>query len=319
MRVEYIQPLSRAFERMKRELFSPFDLKKWFVIGFTAFLAGFGEFHSSGNLQFPNSSFRRRSKVNLEDVLYFPQRAWEWLGDHPGWAAFIGFALFLGFIIGTILVWLSSRGKFMFLDNVIKGGARVAAPWHEYKKEGNSFFFWNFGLGILLFAIAIVYIGYCIFTLQSIYERTGGGHGLIWPAVLAGAGFLSITLVGGFFFILLRDFIIPIMYRDRISTMDAVQKFSGLFSSEFAHFIGYGIFLLVLSILISIGILLIGCGTCCIGFVILAIPYIGAVALLPISYTFRAFSVEFLEQFGPDYELFPKPVVNPPDPPIPVI
>jgi hypothetical protein len=28
----------------------------------------------------------------------------------------------------------------------------------------------------------------------------------------------------------------------------------------------------------------------------------------------RAFSVEFLEQFGPEYRIFPNPDVNPPEP-----
>jgi len=28
--------------------------------------------------------------------------------------------------------------------------------------------------------------------------------------------------------------------------------------------------------------------------------------MLPVSYTFRAFSVEFLEQFGDDFVIFPK-------------
>jgi hypothetical protein len=46
--------------------------------------------------------------------------------------------------------------------------------------------------------------------------------------------------------------------------------------------------------------------TCCIGFLFLIIPYINAVVLLPISYAFRAFSVEFLGQFGPGFVLFPE-------------
>jgi len=39
---------------------------------------------------------------------------------------------------------------------------------------------------------------------------------------------------------------------------------------------------------------------------LLITPYIGSVVLLPVSYTFRAFSVEFLEQFGDDFTIFPK-------------
>jgi len=38
---------------------------------------------------------------------------------------------------------------------------------------------------------------------------------------------------------------------------------------------------------------------------LLIIPYIGTVVTLPFWYTFRAFSLEYLAQFGPDYNLLP--------------
>jgi hypothetical protein len=67
---------------------------------------------------------------------------------------------------------------------------------------------------------------------------------------------------------------------------------------------------------IVLGIIVAGFLTCCIGFLILAIPYVGSVVLLPVSYLFRALSVEFLEQFGPEYVLFP--ATTSPAPPAPM-
>jgi hypothetical protein len=309
MGIHFFEPLSRAIARMKRELFNPFDLRKWFVIGFTAFLAGFADVGSSG---LPGSGFRRRSRVDVEDVLYFPQRAWEWLGSHPGWAAVIGMAVFVILVVGVVITWLSSRGKFMFLDNVVRGRAKVVEPWYEYRKEGNSFFLWNISWGIIVLAVVLVYVVYCFVNLQGIYQQSGNTRALIMPAVLAGLGFFLITIISNFIFVLLRDFIVPIMYRDRISASEAVQKFSTLFSAYFLYFVGYGLFLFGLSIVIIAAIVLGGCATCCVGFVILAIPYINAVILLPISYVIRAFSVEFLEQFGAGYDIFPRPDAPPP-------
>ncbi|MCK7483486.1 MAG: hypothetical protein M0C28_45465 [Candidatus Moduliflexus flocculans] len=40
MTIQFMEPLNRAWNRMKIALFKPFDLHKWFVIGFNAFLAG---------------------------------------------------------------------------------------------------------------------------------------------------------------------------------------------------------------------------------------------------------------------------------------
>ncbi|HSA94906.1 MAG TPA: hypothetical protein VLJ16_02560, partial [Acidobacteriota bacterium] len=50
-----------------------------------------------------------------------------------------------------------------------------------------------------------------------------------------------------------------------------------------------------------------GLVTCCVGWFLLIIPYIGTVITLPFWYLLRAFSLEFLAQFGPDYDVFAKP------------
>jgi hypothetical protein len=92
MTIHYIEPLSRAISRTKQALFNPIDPRKWFVVGFTAFLAALADVELSGG--FPDPSIRKASKLNVEDVLYFPQRAWEWLGYHPGWALLIALRCF---------------------------------------------------------------------------------------------------------------------------------------------------------------------------------------------------------------------------------
>ncbi len=316
MSIHYLEPLSRAISRTKQALFNPMDPRKWFVVGFSAFLAALTDVQVSGGV--PNTGIRKTSDFNLEAVLYFPQRAWEWLGNHPGWAMLIAFALFLFLVFMVVITWLSARGKFMFLDNVVRGQARIAAPWYEYRKEGNSFFWWNLFWVVIFSAIVIAYVFYCFVYLQAVYEGNGNGRTLILPVVFAGLGFFAISIFSAFIFILLRDFVIQIMYRDRITGWEAIQKFLPLFFSQFLYFVGYGIFRLLVSLLILVGIFICGCITCCIGFLILAIPYINAVVLLPVSYAMRAFAVEFLEQFGPEYQVFPKPDANPPEtvPPI---
>ena len=46
--INVVEPISPALERVKRMLFQPFDLGKWFVIGFCAWLACLGEGGGSG-------------------------------------------------------------------------------------------------------------------------------------------------------------------------------------------------------------------------------------------------------------------------------
>jgi hypothetical protein len=46
------EPISLAFERTKQMLFKPFDVRKWFVLGFAAFLAQLGEGGGGGGNNF---------------------------------------------------------------------------------------------------------------------------------------------------------------------------------------------------------------------------------------------------------------------------
>jgi hypothetical protein len=312
MNIQYFEPLSRGFARMKTALFSPFDIKKWFVVGFTAFLAGSANCGFQNPASF-NSHDRRPSNADLEKILYFPQKAWEWLGNHPAWTMLICFLVFMAFLIGLLVGWLNARGKFMFLDNVVRNRSLVAAPWREYRNEANSLFVFNFLLGLVGLIVVVVYVLQCVGGLQSLYESSGDFRTLIGPAILAGVGLLAIFLLGAFITFMLNNFVVPIMYRDRITTSRAVQKFFPLFLSNFLYFIGFAIFMFCLGILIVIGIVTVGCATCCILFLLMMVPYIANVVTLPIAYAIRAFSIEFLEQFGPEYHIFPRPEVNPPD------
>ncbi len=304
MDIRYFDPFSRAFARMKKALFQPFDLKKWFVVGFTAFLAGLTDCHGGSG---GNGGRWQKGHVDWDDVIYFPGHAWQWLLDNPHWFMLIVFGLGVIFVIVVLVTWLSSRGKFMFLDNVVRDGALVSRPWYEYRTQGNSLFLWNFTVGLLFLAIIAAYLVFCYSLIVEMYEHFWHVSELIVPAILMIFGFIVIIIIGAFVDLLLVDFVVPIMYRSGIRVLAGWRAFLSLFAHHVFSFIGYGLFIFVLSIIIAIlvfaGVIL----TCCIGLIFLIIPYISSVILLPISYALRAFSVEFLEQFGPEYHVFPRP------------
>jgi hypothetical protein len=131
---------------------------------------------------------------------------------------------------------------------------------------------------------------------------------LLFPAIWMMLGILVLMVAAAFIKLLLSDFIVPVMYKYRINTNDAWRMFLPLLYSHFGYFLGYALLVFFIIILVAIGIIVAGLLTCCIGFLILIIPYINSVVLLPISYTMRAFSVEFLEQFGPEYQIFSRNV-----------
>ena len=141
---------------------------------------------------------------------------------------------------------------------------------------------------------------------RELYE-TGLGQGL--PALLLvglGLTFLLLLIVIGYISLFLNDFVVPIMAKERIPAVAAWRRFLPLLGRHPFQFILYGIIIFVLYILFVIAVLVAGVVTCCIGWLLLVIPYIGTVVTLPVWYTFRGFSLEFLAQFGPEYRLFPE-------------
>jgi hypothetical protein len=62
----------------------------------------------------------------------------------------------------------------------------------------------------------------------------------------------------------------------------------------------YCLFLVVLVIATGLISCFAICATCCIA----AIPYVGTVILLPVVVLLQAFSLSFIRQFGPDYDVW---------------
>ncbi|MCD4695216.1 MAG: hypothetical protein K8S16_03160 [Bacteroidales bacterium] len=303
MSIQYIEPLSRGWNRMKKALFQPFDISKWFIVGFTAFLAALLDGAGGGG---SNSNNYGRKHSDLDELFNFPAYAWEWLNSHPFWFTLIVTGVIFLFVLSIVLTWVSSRGKFMFLYNVVNDKAEVKIPWYEYKREGNSLFLWRFIYGLICFIIVIVSFVFIFVMIRNIYYDYMGFSAKIFSILGMVLYFLVLFIVMGYISLYLNSFIIPIMYKYKITTSHAWFKFLPLLSRNLGNFILYGIFVFVLIILVVIAVLIFGFASCCIGFLLLIIPYIGSVVFLPISYTYRAFSVEYLEQFGDDFKIFPE-------------
>ncbi len=298
MAIQFMEPLGSAWNRMTLALFKPFDIHKWFVVGFNAFLAGLMEASNGG------SGARYGKHGDFGAFIHFPQTAWTWLSAHPLWAAAIAFGVLVAIAIFVVLTWVSARGTFMFLDNVVHNTVEIAKPWREYQKEGNSLFVWRLLLGIGAFVTFGAVIA--VFFARGIALYEADLRPVLPIGFMIGLGLvvLALVIVWGYINLFLKDFVAALMYRDRISCGQAWKIFMGVFGKAPFHFVGYGILIFLLIIAFFIAVVLAGLATCCIGFILLALPYVSSVVTLPVWYTYRAFSLEFLAQFGPEYDAF---------------
>src|SRR6188508_2503203 len=115
------EAFSRACTRTTALLWRPFDAKTWFVLAFAQFLAALPPDFWGGNM---GGSDRDWSKTGGEI-----ESAWEKLVAGGVIVALVAVGLVLLLAVVVAMLWVSSRAKFVFLDDVISGRARIVEPW----------------------------------------------------------------------------------------------------------------------------------------------------------------------------------------------
>jgi hypothetical protein len=236
----------------------------------------------------------------------------DWIRDNLG--VIVAVVIIVSLIIIAIvllLTWLSSRGRFMFLDGVVHNRGAVVAPWHEYRHEAHSLFLFRVCLGIAALLVAMLIVGLSVLVAwPDIQDRNFGGLAIA-AIVIGGVMFLAFGLTLGVISVFLTDFVAPIMYLRRVTVKAAWGEFhSSMLAGNTLSFVLYFLVKIVLGFVVGILALMATCLTCCIAL----IPYVGAVILLPLTVFELAYPLHFIEQFGPSWHVFPRdesqPVVD---------
>jgi len=304
MNVSYLDPLRRAWARSQRVLFRPFHIGIWLVLGFAAFLSelgarggySFGDHGHRGHLPWPSGSgpsgiFQGLLMTGMGAVL-----------------------LAAAVVLIVLITWINSRGRFVFLDNVVHERAAIVEPWKRHAALGNSLFVWTLGFEV----VCAVVIGAMALPFVAVISRLWSEGRFRWELLGALWALLAMALPFGLAVVVvlfaLGDFVVPIMYRQQIGALAAWSRFLALLRAQPGAFVLYALFVLGLSFLIAMALWTVGIMTCCVGFVLFSLPYVSSVVLLPVHVTFRALGPEFLAQFGPDYALLATPAAPPPAP-----
>ena len=108
---------------------------------------------------------------------------------------------------------------------------------------------------------------------------------------------------------LLRDFVVPIMYKRDLSAMEAFRVFRhGILPGRVLPLVLFYLMALVMGLAAAVLVILATCMTCCIA----ALPYISSVVFLPVFIFFRCYSLYFLEQVGTEWRIIGRPEGGPP-------
>jgi hypothetical protein len=309
--INVVEPITPAYERVKQMLFKPFDLAKWITLGFCAWLAGLGESGGGGSYGYNGGNHGgNHAGQPLEQFRHFYHEAGDYVTANLAWIVPLAIFLVLaGVVLWVLLLWLSSRGKFMFLHCVALDQAEVEVPWRKFAGAANRLLrfrivLWLIGMLLMLPVLGLAVIVILRMVLRGEADMAGvvTALGLVLALVFLG---LVLAVIRKF----LMDFVVPIMFLRGEGCWAAWREFYALLSANVGNFALYILFQIVLTMAIGIIVLLAILATCCIAGCLMLLPFLGTVLLLPVLVFKRAYSLYYLAQYGPQYDVFPIPPV----------
>lgn len=304
MDTQYLVPLQAAWERARGLLFDPFDIRVWLTLGLTAWLARLWDGSISGG----DGGLKWDLEGRGDGVLSLAVEKIIYAVENPLGVFVIVMLMLVFLVVAAAVAWLSSRGAFLFLDNVAHRRARVSEPWDRLGRLGDSLFVWRVATqilaGLLAFALMIPLVVLVAPAVDAGGIFMGIGLALAIPLGMVG---LLLGVVVAFVGFCTDQFVVPLMHRYDEGVLPAWERFLPLLRREPLSFLLMAVLYLVLAVAVSVFVAAAGLMTCCALFLVLAIPYVGTVILLPVHATARAFGPEFLGQFGEQYRVWPEP------------
>jgi hypothetical protein len=297
--ISYVAPLERAWTRTRRLLFERFAPETWIVVSFAAFLAGL--VGGWAGLGFSPGRGIHLS-TSLDSFVLTPRDLFVHSNFSRVWALGIPLLL-LAILVTVLLLWISSRGKFIFLDNLIHERGAIVEPWRRYARLGDSLFLWRLGLALSILVICGTLIWPVVFLGANARHWGGVGSLGMVVGVAAGAIGLVIGIVAAYIALLLEGFVVPLMYQRNITATAGWRTLQPLVLRHPTEFLLFGLAVAAAWLLVAACLFVVGVSTCCLLFFILSIPYLNAIVLLPLSTVFRLYTVEFLGQFGSEYTI----------------
>jgi len=306
--ISVAEPVAPALERVKQMLFKPFDLAKWITIGFCAWLADLGESGGGGgggNFN-PGNHFGGHNGQPAEKLRQFYHKASDYVMFNLDWIIPVAILLVL-FVVALwlLMLWLNSRGKFMFLHCVALDKAEVAEPWSKFKNESNSLFRFRIVLGLIGMVLTLPLVVLMLLAILRMVLQGEADVAGVLTAVGFGLGLLVVEVVLAIIRKFLVDFVVPIQYLRKCTCLAAWRDFFSLLAKHPGQFVLYILFQIVLGMAIGFLVLAAVLVTCCCAGCLLLLPFIRTVLLLPVLVFKRAYPLYYLAQYG--YDVFSVP------------
>lgn len=271
--VKFDEIIGASLEWTAAVLFRPFSPKKWLILTFIAFLAGSLSggnsnlnFRDRDNRKHEASAAQQYEKSSFQTAKITPPQQKPISGKEAksffkksatGSVIFIVvLAVIAGITLFIILLWLCSRFYFIFLEDVAKNDASIAAPFKNNKDIGNSFFKFNllFLFLIICLITLVIFIGFLSLSGIGIFDKNASpGFWKVLSALLPAIFlFIFIIIVIALFAMIMNDFVTVVMFKDKTKTFLAIKKVFSVLMLNKLNFLLYILIKIGLAIVSSI-------------------------------------------------------------------
>lgn len=246
MPVSAVDVIVPAFERMKRQLFQPFRFGQWLRYAVVGLLAG--EMGAGGNAgaRFPMNASNSRGNP-------FPSG----IPNSPLFIAGIALLVLLALVVAVILIYVSSRMRFVLFDSVVAGECRIREYWARRSAPAFRYFVFQllFGIVSIFGLLLIVGVPVLMAVTQGLF-REPRSH--LAALILGGLVILVLFLIWltgvAIVQVLTKDFVVPQMAMDDVTASEGWKRLWRIMQPEKLSFAGYLGMKLLLSIAASVAI-----------------------------------------------------------------
>jgi len=245
-----VDAISPAIEHTKRQLFQPFRFGQWWRLALVGMLAG--EL-SSGGCKVPNfSNFNFPRHPGTQNFLA-PDFGGGFAATDPMmYAGLIAVLLVAGFVLGILLMYISSVMRFILFDSVLAKECHIRKGWSQRQGPGWRYFIWKLLYALTMIGVLIVLVGIPVGFAFVVGWLTDPKQHVV-PLVLGGIALFFVTMIFviamSVIYVFTKDFVVPQMALENIGAMEGWSRLWAMMKAEKG---GYAVYV-VMKIVLAVG------------------------------------------------------------------
>jgi hypothetical protein len=157
-------------------------------------------------------------------------------------AGLIAVLVVAGFVLGILLMYISSVMRFILFDSVLAKECHIRQGWGRRRGPGWRYFLWKLLYTLVTFGVLIVLLGIPLGFAFAVGWLTDPKQHVV-PLVLGGIvlffAFMIFVIATAVIYVLTKDFVVPQMALEPIGAMEGWRRLLAMIKAEKGGYAGY--------------------------------------------------------------------------------